>query len=305
MTASSSRSAGSHPLDPLTCEEIERAVAAMRDAGIPDSASFVAVSPAEPEKDDFAGSVASGQRHAEVVVAAGATTIEAVVDLNTQTVITRRELTGVQAPMTVDEFIAVERAVRENPRFIEAARRRGVDDMSLVDIDPISVGYHGQPYEDGTRRLARVLAYVRPSHPAATPTPTRWRASSASSTSTPASSSTSRIAIRSRSRRATASTGPRIKRELRDDVRPIHDHPARGPELHGRRVRGPLAEVEPARRLQHPRGARAARGRLRGRRTACGRSSIARRSPRWSCRTPTRIASTSHRSTSASSTSAR
>jgi len=162
MTASSSHAAGSHPLDPLTCEEIERAVAAMREAGIPDSASFVAVSPSEPTKDDLARSVSSGERRAEVVVAAGTITIEAVVDLNAQTVVTRREVTGVQAPMTVDEFNAVERAVRENPRFIEAARRRGVEDMSLVDIDPISVGYHGQTYEDGTRRLARILAFVRP-----------------------------------------------------------------------------------------------------------------------------------------------
>src|SRR6188472_3330489 len=120
MTASSSRAAGTHPLDPLTCEEIERAVTAMREAGIPDSASFVAVSPAEPAKDDFARSVSAGQRHAEVIVAAGATTIEAVVDLNAQAVVTRREVTGVQAPMTVDEFNAVERAVRENPRFVEA-----------------------------------------------------------------------------------------------------------------------------------------------------------------------------------------
>ena len=163
MTASSSHAAGPHPLDLLTCEEIERAVAAMREAGIPDSATFVAVSPAEPAKDALARSVSSGERHAEVVVAAGATTIEAIVDLNAQTVVTRREVTGVQAPMTIDEFNAVERAVRENPRFVEAARRRGVDDISLVDIDPISVGYHGQPYEDGTRRLARILAFVRPS----------------------------------------------------------------------------------------------------------------------------------------------
>lgn len=158
-----SRLVPSHPLDPLSCEDIEHVVATMRASGLPDSASFVAISPAEPVKEDFAACVASGQRHAEVIVAAGATTIEAVVDLQSQTVITQRELVGVQPPMTVEEFLAVEQAVRENPLFIEAVHRRGVEDMSLVDVDPISAGYHGLEYEDGTRRLARVLAFVRPS----------------------------------------------------------------------------------------------------------------------------------------------
>jgi primary-amine oxidase len=138
-------------------------VAAVRASGASEHARFVAVSTGEPSKDALESSVAAGARLAEAVVMEGNKTIEVVIDLNRDEVVSSKELTGVQPPMTVEEFLAVQEAVREHPLFVEALRRRGIDDMSLVDIDPISAGYHGLEYEDGDRRLARILAFVRPS----------------------------------------------------------------------------------------------------------------------------------------------
>jgi primary-amine oxidase len=129
---------------------------------LPDNARFVAVSTAEPPKETLADVIAQGARLAEAVVVAGPITVEAVVDLVNHKVVHWHERDDVQPPMNVEEFFAVEQAVRENPQFVEALRRRGIEDLSLVDIDPISAGYHGLEYEVPGRRLARILAFVRP-----------------------------------------------------------------------------------------------------------------------------------------------
>ena len=162
MTAVPRSVSAAHPLDPLTGEEIEQAVAALRSDGVPRTATFIAVSPAEPEKDALEDAVGIGRRRADVIAASGGTIIEAIVDLESGAVVERRELTDVQPPLTVAEFNAVEQAVRKNPLFVEAVRRRGVQDISLVDIDPISIGYHDLEYERTGRRLVRILAFVRP-----------------------------------------------------------------------------------------------------------------------------------------------
>ena len=162
MTAVPRSVSAAHPLDPLTGKEIERAVAALRSDGVPRTATFIAVSPAEPEKDALEDAVGIGRRRADVIAASGGTIIEAIVDLESGAVVERRELKDVQPPLTVAEFNAVEQAVRKNPLFVEAVRRRGVQDISLVDIDPISIGYHDLEYERTGRRLVRILAFVRP-----------------------------------------------------------------------------------------------------------------------------------------------
>ncbi|UGS36391.1 Primary amine oxidase [Capillimicrobium parvum] len=73
-----------------------------------------------------------------------------------------RVLRGVEPQMTEAEFLAIEAAVRRAPAFLRALERRGIEDVALVDVDPVSAGWHGLPEEQGEHQLARVLAYVRP-----------------------------------------------------------------------------------------------------------------------------------------------
>ena len=73
------------------------------------------------------------------------------------------ERPGVEPAMTVEEFERIEAAVRRAPEFLAALRRRGIADVSAVDVDPVSAGSYDTPEEQGERRFARVLAYVRPS----------------------------------------------------------------------------------------------------------------------------------------------
>jgi primary-amine oxidase len=156
-----STSAQRSALDPLTPEEISRSVAvarAWRDLG--PRVQFVSVSTAEPLR----GATVFGPRGAEMVLHDADTrrTTELRIDLEREEVTDCAELTGVEPQMTAEEFLEVEAAVRRAPEFLAALRRRGIDDVSLVDVDPVSAGSYGRPEEQGSRRLARVLAYVRP-----------------------------------------------------------------------------------------------------------------------------------------------
>src|SRR5262249_17657927 len=51
-------------------------------------------------------------------------------------------------------------AVRADPRWQEAMRKRGIPDFSLAMIDPWSAGHYGLPDENG-RRLSRTLTWIR------------------------------------------------------------------------------------------------------------------------------------------------
>ena len=85
---------------------------------------------------------------------------------------------------------------------------------------------------------------------------------------------------------------------LRTDLKPIVDHPARGPELHGRRQLDPLAEVAvPRSRSTRTKGWCCTRSPTTTA-AGCARSCTARRSARWSCRTAIRANSRAGRTRS-------
>jgi primary-amine oxidase len=155
------RAPTTHALDPLRPDEISATARIVRAwAGFPAGARFVSMTPAEPPR----GTHGPQPRAVEVRLhhPGSRATCELVVDLDRSEVVAGVERAGVEPAMTVDEFERVEAAVRTEPRFVEALRRRGIDDPSTVDVDPVSAGAYGTPEEAGGRRVARVLAYVRP-----------------------------------------------------------------------------------------------------------------------------------------------
>ena len=58
------------------------------------------------------------------------------------------------------EFMEFDYAVKADPRFIAACKRRGIDDLSLVTVDPWSAGNFGIEEEQG-RRISHVFCWVR------------------------------------------------------------------------------------------------------------------------------------------------
>src|SRR3954447_2091924 len=138
-----------HPLDPLAPEEIEAAAAIVREHCEPgDALRFVAIDLREPPKADVLGFDGSEDlpRRANVVVHLRdeRTVVQAVVSLTDGAVESWRPRQAAQSPLTVRELLACEEAVRADPRWQEAMRRRGIEDLSLAMVDPWPTGYNGE-----------------------------------------------------------------------------------------------------------------------------------------------------------------
>lgn len=152
-----------HPLEPLSAEEVARAVQTLRDSGrVTQTTRFVSVALKEPAKDLLhAGGKASREAFAVLFDNATNACHEATVSLAERSVTGWRHVPGVQPTMTFDEQVECERAVLESPDFRNALKRHtGTDDVALVMVDIWSAGYYGED-EEGARRLARPLCFLR------------------------------------------------------------------------------------------------------------------------------------------------
>ncbi|MGH7919912.1 MAG: primary-amine oxidase [Candidatus Dormibacteraceae bacterium] len=154
---------GRHPLEPLDAEEIEAASRIAREGrGLDGSTRFVYISLKEPPKQ----AVLSGApvpREAELMLwdRARRLTVEATVSLSEGKVTSWQDHPGVQPPVMYEEFLASEAAVKADPRWQEAMRKRGVSDLDHVMIDPWSVGYNGPEDDPSKGRFVRPLTWVR------------------------------------------------------------------------------------------------------------------------------------------------
>ncbi len=156
-----------HPLEPLTAREVEAAIEIVKaDARRTDACRFVGVTLHEPTKDVVLNNHTGIDvpREAFVILLDNAERrcIEVVVSLGESRVSSWRAQQGVQPAIMLDEFVDCENAVNQSPQFIEALRKRGVDDVGLVMVDPWSFGSYGVESEDDKgKRLSRALAWVR------------------------------------------------------------------------------------------------------------------------------------------------
>ncbi|XP_072979302.1 amine oxidase [copper-containing] zeta, peroxisomal-like isoform X3 [Typha angustifolia] len=189
-----------HPLDPLSAAEISVAVATVRAAGatpeVRDSMRFVEAVLLEPEKIVVAladayffppfqpsllprtkgGPVIPSKlppRRARLVVynkQSNETSIW-IVELSEVHAATRgghhrgkvvssEVIPDVQPPMDAVEYAECEAVVKSHPGFIEAMRKRGIEDMDLVMVDAWCVGYYSDA-DAPSRRLAKPLIFCR------------------------------------------------------------------------------------------------------------------------------------------------
>jgi primary-amine oxidase len=154
-----------HPLEPLTADEIRVAAATLRrERQIGEQMRFVRMTLREPRKEQLQ-SYAEGEpidREAFVILRdrAARTTYEAVVSIGDASVRSWRQLHGVQPPITYDDFMASDAAVRADPQWQAAMRKRGVTNFDRAMVDPWSNGYYGAE-DDPSRRLTRSLTWIR------------------------------------------------------------------------------------------------------------------------------------------------
>jgi primary-amine oxidase len=154
-----------HPLDPLTAEEISAAVALVRDAGrLTKAARYAYIGLCEPDKDVVRGFKPGDavERRVRLVVVPGpeATVVEVVVSVTAGAVVSFAEVPEMRPALLIEESMHVIAALREDPAWQAAMRRRGVEDFDKVQIDPWPAGSFGVVHEAG-RRITRCLMYYR------------------------------------------------------------------------------------------------------------------------------------------------
>ena len=156
-----------HPLAPLTAAEIEAAASAVKAAkGLGDTARFVYVSLYEPSKHEVTAYDEGGpvpDRLVKVVIRERAehATYEGIVRLRDGGVADYKRVPGVQPSVMFEEFMAAEDIVRNDPRWQEAMRKRGIGNFDLCMIDPWSTPNvePGVGPDDG--RFVSPLTWVR------------------------------------------------------------------------------------------------------------------------------------------------
>ena len=139
----------SHPLDPLTADEIRQAAAILRrDRGVGGTWRFASIELTEPAKAAPparpTGQQAGAQVSREAIVVCWDRTdgqaYRATVSLTGDTVAMWEHLPGQHPNMTADEWHECDEMLRVHPALVQALARRGITDMSLVLTDMWAYG---------------------------------------------------------------------------------------------------------------------------------------------------------------------
>ena len=170
MTAPQAAVRTGHPLDPLDAEEIRLASASvLKQCDDLQGASFALAALLEPPTEEVVGfrrgdafarralvvvvDRASGATHEIVVRLPGAGAEDARVEA-------RRHVEGVQPPIVIEDFVRATEAVLRDARFVQALRRRGIEDLAQVHVDPLSAGAY--PHDPHHHRIVWATPYLRP-----------------------------------------------------------------------------------------------------------------------------------------------
>jgi primary-amine oxidase len=165
MTTQASQLERRHPLEALSSEEIAQAVAVLRQKGVLREAARIAyVGLAEPSReailqDENGGEPARALRVA-MVPGPEMRILEAVVRIPSLEIASLRSIENAAPPLLFEEAILAVDALKKDPRWQEAMRRRGIEDLDAVQVDPWPAGSFGLPHEEG-RRLCRCVSYLR------------------------------------------------------------------------------------------------------------------------------------------------
>ncbi len=147
-----------HPLDPLTWQEYWTVLEVLRDAKHLDADTrFSMVNLVEPAKD-MVWKWAAGNpraRAAFALVRQKSNTYKAVVDLGKRQLTSWTEIKDAQPNWLAEELTSVNEVVKKDQAFIEAMKRRSIEDMTFVDCYAVPPGYFGTE-EQKNRRVAYV-----------------------------------------------------------------------------------------------------------------------------------------------------
>jgi primary-amine oxidase len=152
-----------HPLAPLTVDETVIACRIALASGAAPGTRLVYCALDEPSKELVLGW--DGQvivRRVLCVLYEKPTRMTwlVMVSLDENTVVSRVPVPGAQPPVMIEEWLANAEQIKAAPGFRAAMARRGITDMSRVQVDPWPAGHFGLEIDESGRRLARGVAYV-------------------------------------------------------------------------------------------------------------------------------------------------
>lgn len=157
----------SHPLEPLSAEEITAAVSIVRSKRqLGPLVRFVSVTLHEPAPEVALNYKPDDPvtREAFMVLldksGKSSATYEAIVNITENNVVSWRHIPGVQPSIMLEEFFAAETAIKAHPEFQAALARRGITNLDLVNVDPWSAGNYDAP-EENERRILRTTVHMR------------------------------------------------------------------------------------------------------------------------------------------------
>lgn len=154
-----------HPLDPLSEEEIGRTTAILKASGrITPRVRIMAYSLHEPDKGAILA-LQPGQPVAREVFAvmrdhARRLTVEAVVSLSEETILSWRERDDIQPALTYPEVFGAMQAAFDDPSFQQALARRGITDLGSVVLFPWTAGNWGPEDDASQGRLICLQATI-------------------------------------------------------------------------------------------------------------------------------------------------
>jgi primary-amine oxidase len=153
-----------HPLAALTAGEIAAAVALVQgDSTFTEETRFAYIGLVEPTREQVRawspGLPVERRVRLMLVMDPSDRVVEAVASLDTGKV-SMTEVPGVRPGLLFEESFAAIVAVQASPEWQAAMRKRGIEDLETVQIDPWPAGSFGVAHEEG-RRICRCLFYVR------------------------------------------------------------------------------------------------------------------------------------------------
>jgi primary-amine oxidase len=149
-----------HPLAPLTADEIRAATRIIRDSGrAARSARFSTLVLDEPPKEAVLHNTPLPRRAFAVLYDHRANqTFEAIADLSANRLDSWREIPNAEPSLTAEDSAQAERLVRADPRFQQTMAERGIRDLHNVIVVAWSAGYFALPGTDHDR-IVRAVPY--------------------------------------------------------------------------------------------------------------------------------------------------
>jgi primary-amine oxidase len=152
-------------LAPLTAAEIAAAVDVIKaDPEFGPAALFETIELREPTPDVYqkhvAGTAMPREARLNVSLLDKPGVWQTIVSLSERKVLWRKYHPTARAAFQVEQMMGVEIAVKADPRFIEACRKRGITDMTGVCVDSWTGGNFGYEEENG-RLISHTFSWLR------------------------------------------------------------------------------------------------------------------------------------------------